>query len=221
MVNCCVFGGPLLLCRYFLNLQPMRWQHRWIIPLTHCSTLLYPALLPPHMKPAANSQPVSSLNTTSQTFVYDLPKSEPDLNMQPWDPNYSYTEPEGTGLPVKLPADTNSVTLGKRMTHTALTLDLKQLCSNSFKEQTRHPSLFYCAPKPQLHLFLRDLHSWNQCQITCLCYPRPTRLPHHRNHHQTSHVCHHLLVKVTVSVTIRLSKHWLRMFYATKHIIII
>ncbi|TKS89969.1 hypothetical protein D9C73_024099 [Collichthys lucidus] len=57
------------------------------------------ALLPPHMKPAANSQPVSSLNTTSQTFVYDLPKSEPDLNMQPWDPNYSYTEPEGTGLP--------------------------------------------------------------------------------------------------------------------------
>ncbi|XP_044035573.1 circularly permutated Ras protein 1-like isoform X2 [Siniperca chuatsi] len=71
------------------------------------------ALLPPHMRPAANSQspcqPLPSPNTNSQTFTYDLPKSEPDLNAQPWDPNYSYTTPEGTGVQLKLPADTSSV----------------------------------------------------------------------------------------------------------------
>ncbi|XP_070707900.1 circularly permutated Ras protein 1-like isoform X2 [Pempheris klunzingeri] len=67
------------------------------------------ALLPPHMRPAANSQPPSSSNTNSQTFTYDLPKSEPDLNEPPWDPNYSYTTPEGTGGQVKLPADANTV----------------------------------------------------------------------------------------------------------------
>ncbi|XP_019117218.2 circularly permutated Ras protein 1 isoform X2 [Larimichthys crocea] len=111
------------------------------------------ALLPPHMKPAANSQPVSSLNTTSQTFVYDLPKSEPDLNMQPWDPNYSYTEPEGTGLPVKLPADTNSVTLApplpprpsfmKSMPDYVLVLPSSHSCPSSQKspsDQSRVPS---------------------------------------------------------------------------------
>ncbi|XP_070783309.1 circularly permutated Ras protein 1-like isoform X1 [Enoplosus armatus] len=65
------------------------------------------ALLPPHMRPAANSQPLPSPNTNSQTFTYDLPKSEPDLNAQPWDPNYSYTTPEGTGVQVKLPAESS------------------------------------------------------------------------------------------------------------------
>ncbi|XP_073346288.1 circularly permutated Ras protein 1-like [Pagrus major] len=58
------------------------------------------ALLPPHMRPAANGQ----------TFTYDLPKDEPDLNTQPGDPNYSYTAPEGTGVQVKLPADNSGVT---------------------------------------------------------------------------------------------------------------
>ncbi|XP_068160850.1 circularly permutated Ras protein 1-like [Antennarius striatus] len=67
------------------------------------------ALLPPNMKPAA-AQPVPSPNTNSQKFTYDLPKSEPDLN-EPWDPNYSYTLPEGTGAQQKPPADTSSVSL--------------------------------------------------------------------------------------------------------------
>ncbi|XP_029312478.1 circularly permutated Ras protein 1-like [Cottoperca gobio] len=73
------------------------------------------ALLPPHMRPAANgqsspySQPLRSSNTISQTFTYDLPKDEPDLNASPWDPNYSYTAPEGTGVEWKPPADTTSV----------------------------------------------------------------------------------------------------------------
>ncbi|XP_076616381.1 circularly permutated Ras protein 1-like isoform X1 [Chaetodon auriga] len=67
------------------------------------------ALLPPHMRPAANSQPLPSPNTNTQTFTYDLPKDEPDLNLQPWDPDYSYTTPEGTGVQVKLPADASRV----------------------------------------------------------------------------------------------------------------
>ncbi|KAM9837689.1 circularly permutated Ras protein 1 [Aulostomus maculatus] len=59
------------------------------------------ALLPPHMRPAAShlstphNQPVSSPNT--QTLTYDLPKNEPDLDEHPWDPNYSYNIPEGSG----------------------------------------------------------------------------------------------------------------------------
>ncbi|XP_041819406.1 circularly permutated Ras protein 1-like isoform X1 [Chelmon rostratus] len=67
------------------------------------------ALLPPHMRPAASSQPLSSLSANTQTFTYDLPEDEPDLNMQLWHPDYSYTTPEGTGVQVKLPADTSSV----------------------------------------------------------------------------------------------------------------
>lgn len=77
------------------------------------------------MRPATRSQslpysqPLPSSNTNSQTFTYDLPNDEPDLNSHPWDPNYSYTTPEGTGCKVKLPADTSSVstqTSGKRTT---------------------------------------------------------------------------------------------------------
>ncbi|XP_032357698.1 circularly permutated Ras protein 1 isoform X1 [Etheostoma spectabile] len=73
------------------------------------------ALLPPHMRPETRSQshpysqPLHSSNTNSQTCTYDLPKDECDLNAHPWDPNYSYTTPEGTGCEVKLPADTSSV----------------------------------------------------------------------------------------------------------------
>ncbi|GLD57522.1 circularly permutated Ras protein 1-like protein [Lates japonicus] len=69
------------------------------------------ALLPPHMRPAASSQsdPYSQPLNSSQTLTYDLPKSEPDLNAHPWDPNYSYSTPEGTGGEVKLPADSNNV----------------------------------------------------------------------------------------------------------------
>ena len=63
------------------------------------------------MKPAENSQtpPDSQPLNSNQTFVYDLPDKEPDLNTQPWDPDYSYTTPEGTGGEVKLPADTSTV----------------------------------------------------------------------------------------------------------------
>ncbi|XP_054455473.1 circularly permutated Ras protein 1-like [Anoplopoma fimbria] len=72
------------------------------------------ALLPPHMRSSANSQsppysqPLVSSNTSSQTFTYDLP-NEPDLKVRPWDPNYSYATPEGTGVAVKLPAETIKV----------------------------------------------------------------------------------------------------------------
>uniref|UniRef100_UPI003AACD8FA circularly permutated Ras protein 1-like isoform X2 n=1 Tax=Centroberyx gerrardi TaxID=166262 RepID=UPI003AACD8FA len=69
------------------------------------------ALLPPHMRPAAKSppysQPLPSSDTNSQTFNYDLPKEEPDMNADPWDPNYSYNIPEGSGGEVKLPVDTS------------------------------------------------------------------------------------------------------------------
>ncbi|XP_008301089.1 circularly permutated Ras protein 1-like isoform X2 [Stegastes partitus] len=69
------------------------------------------ALLPPHMRPSGNSQfhshnqPLTSHNTNSQTFTYDLPKDELDLNAKLHDPNYSYNTPEGTQGEVKLPAD--------------------------------------------------------------------------------------------------------------------
>ncbi|XP_062269648.1 circularly permutated Ras protein 1-like isoform X1 [Platichthys flesus] len=69
------------------------------------------ALLPPHMKPADNSQspPISQPLNSNQTFVYDLPIKEPYLHTQPWDPNYSYSIPEGTGGEVKLPENTTTV----------------------------------------------------------------------------------------------------------------
>lgn len=54
------------------------------------------------MKPAVTSP---SPNANSHTFTYDIPQSESDLNEQPWDPEYSYNTPEGTGGKVKLPAD--------------------------------------------------------------------------------------------------------------------
>lgn len=72
------------------------------------------ALLPPHLRPAANSQsppymePLPS-SISGHAFSYDYPKHQPDLNAHPWDPNYSYSIPEGTGGEVKLPADTSSV----------------------------------------------------------------------------------------------------------------
>ncbi|XP_041671942.1 circularly permutated Ras protein 1-like isoform X2 [Cheilinus undulatus] len=73
------------------------------------------ALLPPHMRPPANSQsppysePFNSSITNNQTFSYDLPEAEPDLNAQPWDPDYSYTAPEGTGAPVRLLTENSNI----------------------------------------------------------------------------------------------------------------
>ncbi|KAM9425065.1 circularly permutated Ras protein 1-like isoform 2-T2 [Pholidichthys leucotaenia] len=69
------------------------------------------ALLPPHMRPKANSQtsyycePHPPQHTTSQMFTHDLPKEEPNLNVQPLDPNYSYTIPESAEREVNLPAE--------------------------------------------------------------------------------------------------------------------
>ena len=66
------------------------------------------------MKPSSTrhsppySQPFDSFSTNSQAFTYDLPKDEPDSNSSLWDPNYSYTTPEGTGGEVKPPTDTNN-----------------------------------------------------------------------------------------------------------------
>ncbi|KAM9336547.1 circularly permutated Ras protein 1-like [Symphorus nematophorus] len=67
------------------------------------------ALLPPHMRPRANSQPLPSSKHNSQIFSYDVPKREPDLYVEASDPNYSYTAPEGTGIQAKLPPDTSSM----------------------------------------------------------------------------------------------------------------
>ncbi|XP_067343589.1 circularly permutated Ras protein 1-like isoform X1 [Channa argus] len=69
------------------------------------------ALLPPHMRPAANSQSSSHSSSfdKNQILTYDLPIMEPDLNAHSWDPNYSYSTPETTFGEVKLAADPNSV----------------------------------------------------------------------------------------------------------------
>ncbi|XP_040922969.1 circularly permutated Ras protein 1 isoform X2 [Toxotes jaculatrix] len=69
------------------------------------------ALLPPHMRPAVTSQspPHSQPFDHGETFIYDQPKSESDLNAHPWDPDYSYCTPEGTGVEAKLPADAFNV----------------------------------------------------------------------------------------------------------------
>ncbi|XP_047465520.1 circularly permutated Ras protein 1-like isoform X2 [Mugil cephalus] len=71
------------------------------------------ALLPPHMKSAASGQPPPVnqplTSPSSQIFTYDLPKEDPDLNAHPWDLNYSYNTPEGSGDEVKLQPDSGIV----------------------------------------------------------------------------------------------------------------
>ena len=98
------------------------------------NTLLYyyplnSALLPPHMRPAANSsspsynRPLASPTTSHQIFTYDEPKTEPDFNKQPLDP-YSYNTPEGSGGEVKLPADTGFVSTSGNRQHRVIFLAL-------------------------------------------------------------------------------------------------
>ncbi|KAM4524602.1 circularly permutated Ras protein 1-like isoform 2-T2 [Odontesthes bonariensis] len=88
--------------------SPMSGTPQQTTPLTKT------ALLPPHMRPAANSsspsydQPLASSTTSHQIFTNDEPKTEPDFNKQPLDP-YSYNTPGGSGGEVKLPADTGFV----------------------------------------------------------------------------------------------------------------
>nr|XP_020493212.1 circularly permutated Ras protein 1-like [Labrus bergylta] len=122
------------------------------------------ALIPSHMRPPPNSepspdsQPLPASNTSSQVFTYDLPEDEPDLNAQPWDPNYSYTTPEGTGLPVKLPMENSSIlpqtsapplpprpSFMKSMPEYLAILPSKSSSSSSSSSQ-RSPSDQPCAP---------------------------------------------------------------------------
>ncbi|XP_003438642.2 circularly permutated Ras protein 1 isoform X2 [Oreochromis niloticus] len=73
------------------------------------------ALLPPPLKTRSEScsydQPLICPQSSiiNQELAYDVPKTEPDLNAQPRDPNYSYSVPEGTGGEVNLPADSGIV----------------------------------------------------------------------------------------------------------------
>ncbi|KAF7653757.1 hypothetical protein LDENG_00078820 [Lucifuga dentata] len=76
------------------------------------------ALLPPHMRPAANIRsrsdfhPLPSSNT--EAFTYDLPKDTLDLNAQLLDPDYSYNIPESSRGEVMLPGDSNNATPAQR-----------------------------------------------------------------------------------------------------------
>lgn len=44
-------------------------------------------------------------HTINRQFTYDFPRKELGFDAQPWDPNYTYNIPEGTGGEVSLPAD--------------------------------------------------------------------------------------------------------------------
>lgn len=57
------------------------------------------ALLPPHMRqsaPASKPRPASYSEPSTSSTKYDVPQNEPDLNCQPWDPNYTYNTPESS-----------------------------------------------------------------------------------------------------------------------------
>lgn len=183
------------------------WE--WIIPLT--LYLFHTALLPPHMKPAANrqsppySQPLPSSNTNNQIFTYDLPKDQPDLNAQPWDPNYSYSIPEGTGGEVNLPAVTSSVpgqTSGKptrQLSHFVLKSNLIQHSECHIWRSLEQINFFRSQLSPQPHLSQQDLHSWGQYQSIWCCYLQPTQLLHPlRNYLQPRHLPHQLPVKMNI-----------------------
>ncbi|XP_036802362.1 circularly permutated Ras protein 1 isoform X1 [Oncorhynchus mykiss] len=72
------------------------------------------ALLPPFMRSQSPAcvQPIpgppSLLPSNSQRLPYDLPKKEPDIGSHPWDPDYSYNIPEGSGEEMKHPNTTGS-----------------------------------------------------------------------------------------------------------------
>lgn len=131
------------------------------------------------MKPAAKSKPLHSPNTNSQTFTYSLPKSEPDLDADPWDQNYSYATPEGTGVQMKLPADTNSVSAqpsGKR----TLFLDTKycifQIWSIFVQAVLRNRQIIpvyalpsNLSPSPSSETFLYEVSARVPGAVTCIC----------------------------------------------------
>ncbi|XP_055776686.1 circularly permutated Ras protein 1-like [Salvelinus fontinalis] len=72
------------------------------------------ALLPPFMRSQSPAcvQPIpgppSLLPSNSQRLTYDLPEKEPDIGSHPWDPDYSYNIPEGSGEEMKHPNTTGS-----------------------------------------------------------------------------------------------------------------
>ncbi|CDQ58698.1 unnamed protein product [Oncorhynchus mykiss] len=82
--------------------------------LTLCPFPPSPALLPPFMRSQSPAcvQPIpgppSLLPSNSQRLPYDLPKKEPDIGSHPWDPDYSYNIPEGSGEEMKHPNTTGS-----------------------------------------------------------------------------------------------------------------
>lgn len=131
------------------------------------TTLLHPALLPPRMRPAENSQPLPSPDTNSQIFTYDLPKREPDFNQEPWDPDYSYSIPETTGVQVQLPADAPSVPpqTGKTVSAFFLLYETTQclLDCNTSETQTGHSRLFCFAlnpsPSPTSETFIHEVNT--------------------------------------------------------------
>lgn len=107
-----VFCDYIYMC-LFIRIQAKTAKNTQTVKILSCclfSLMLSSALLPPHMRPAAapQSSPYSE-PLDCQTISYDLPKNEPDLKAQPWDPNYSYSAPEGSGVEVKLSADPSRV----------------------------------------------------------------------------------------------------------------
>lgn len=82
--------------------------------LTLCPFPPSPALLPPFMRSQSPAclQPIpgppSLLPSNSQRLTYDIPKEEPDIGSYPWDPDYSYNIPEGSGEEMKHPNTTSS-----------------------------------------------------------------------------------------------------------------
>lgn len=68
----------------------------------------YPALLPPHMKPAPNIQAPLSSSAGSQAVTYDNPNSEPNVSGPPWE-LYNFKKiPEGTVVPARQPPESSS-----------------------------------------------------------------------------------------------------------------
>lgn len=62
------------------------------------------------MKPAANSQSRTSLNTNSQPQTFGLPKNEPDSNEQNWESDCSCSVAHGRGVHVKLESGSAQIT---------------------------------------------------------------------------------------------------------------
>lgn len=95
----------------------------------HASVLrFYPAPLPPHMKPAASSQPPPAASSGSQTMTSDLVSSEPEYSELHWEMYYSNKIPQATEVPMRLPADSSSIS--------AQTAGRRLICSPSLRDSS-------------------------------------------------------------------------------------